>query len=119
MKGRLGFKRPKAPRPPRLKAGKAFGLKPSKFNWEFPEYCRDWDELSRLCKERDGYRCVLCGSSKNIQAAHIVSKRHGGKDVLSNLRTLCIECHAKEHPHMRHLVKKHRTDVKRAKWLEF
>lgn len=51
----------------------------------------------KLIFERDGYKCVKCGSGGRLQADHIKpykaypSLRH----VLSNGRTLCIPCHKK------------------------
>ncbi|CAB4906106.1 unannotated protein [freshwater metagenome] len=58
---------------------------------------------------RDGWACVVCGAKKrdvsrrdptkrvSLQAAHIVAVEHGGSDELSNLRTLCTDCHHEEH----------------------
>lgn len=62
---------------------------------ETPEY-RAW-RLSVF--ERDGYKCLLCGSKKNIHAHHIeryadnVDKRC----LLSNGATVCKACHRKYH----------------------
>lgn len=44
--------------------------------------------------ERDGYRCVRCGSDDHIQADHILPQSAGGPNVLENLRTLCRSCNA-------------------------
>ncbi len=45
---------------------------------------------------RDGFRCVLCGSSANdgvkLEVDHIFPVSKGGKTELSNLRTLCDRC---------------------------
>ena len=48
-------------------------------------------------KERDGYKCVHCGSFINLEVHHIVHRKHGGTDELDNLKTLCCYCHLKEH----------------------
>ena len=79
-----------------------------RWNWDFPKYSPNWDTVSELCKRRDGYRCKKCGArgfkiggNAILHAAHIVSKSQGGRDVLTNLQTLCSACHAKEHSHMR------------------
>ncbi len=84
------------------------------FNWQFPEYCNGdkerWKELSDKCKVRDNYTCKFCGSKVNLQAHHIVSKANGGRDVLSNLITVCKDCHAKKHNHMQRkkpIIRKH------------
>jgi len=47
--------------------------------------------------KRDGFQCVLCSSSKGIQAHHIV--RHAdstrGRYLITNGCVLCYECHKK------------------------
>lgn len=47
--------------------------------------------------ERDNYKCVLCGSSGELNADHIKCFAHNEllRYELSNGRTLCIECHKK------------------------
>lgn len=53
---------------------------------------RKW---KKQVKERDGFRCVLCGSSENLHADHIKPLAlypELGSD-LSNGRTLCAKCH--------------------------
>jgi 5-methylcytosine-specific restriction endonuclease McrA len=43
-----------------------------------------------MCLKRDNYTCVVVGCGDNaIIADHIVSRRNGGADVMSNLRSLC------------------------------
>lgn len=44
--------------------------------------------------ERDGYRCVRCGSDEKLQADHILPQSCGGPHILENLRTLCRSCNA-------------------------
>jgi 5-methylcytosine-specific restriction endonuclease McrA len=53
------------------------------------------DENLRIaCLMRDGYQCQQCGKLHcRLEAHHIVERSHGGKDTLSNLLTLCEECH--------------------------
>ncbi|MEK7324714.1 MAG: HNH endonuclease [Chloroflexota bacterium] len=68
--------------------------------WNFPKYPLDWSERSRAAKRRDGYRCVECGRNTGLHAHHIVPLSKGGSNDLSNLKTLCGDCHAKNHPHM-------------------
>lgn len=46
---------------------------------------------------RDGGKCVLCGSTENLQVHHKLHRADGGTDDLDNLVTLCEECHAKQH----------------------
>lgn len=46
--------------------------------------------------ERDK-KCVRCGSEEYLYVHHIIHRKHGGKDVLRNLETLCEDCHMEEH----------------------
>lgn len=65
-------------------------------------YPDDWDELRLKALERDGYRCANCGrSGVELHAHHIVPLSVGGTNSLSNLKTLCEDCHKLIHPHMR------------------
>lgn len=45
--------------------------------------------------QRDGHRCIACGSSNASPNAHVVSRAHGGLGVVKNIVTLCPECHRK------------------------
>jgi 5-methylcytosine-specific restriction endonuclease McrA len=47
----------------------------------------------RQAMQRDGNRCVECGSTQDLQVHHIVPRREGGSHELSNLITLCAACH--------------------------
>ena len=63
--------------------------------------------LRLACVTRDRGRCQECHRRVSDEAppwhplkfdmAHIKSRGANGADVLSNLRTLCHECHMKEH----------------------
>jgi hypothetical protein len=53
----------------------------------------------RAVRVRDGGKCALCGktcSRKEWDIDHIVPLSQGGRHEMSNLRTLCKECHKKE-----------------------
>lgn len=49
---------------------------------------RDW--LFR----RDMYKCLCCGSDKNLSVDHINPVRHNGENKLYNLQTLCTMCNS-------------------------
>jgi RNA-directed DNA polymerase len=56
----------------------------------------EWLEAKAATKERDDYRCVVCGRTEDLlDAHHIQARREGGTDDLDNLITLCRNCHAK------------------------
>jgi 5-methylcytosine-specific restriction endonuclease McrA len=50
---------------------------------------------------RDGGKCVDCGTPvafenggfRNMHMGHIKSRGAGGSDELSNVRSLCLQCH--------------------------
>src|SRR6266516_611392 len=48
---------------------------------------------------RDGYRCVACGFDLlcALAAHHRLPRELGGRDTLSNLVTLCANCHKAVH----------------------
>jgi hypothetical protein len=66
------------------------------------DYPDDWDELRREVYQRDNYTCGNCSASDiELHAHHIVPLSRGGTNALSNLTTLCVDCHELLHPHMR------------------
>jgi 5-methylcytosine-specific restriction endonuclease McrA len=63
-----------------------------------------WKDLRLLALRRDRYQCVMpnCttpgrGAGGRLTVDHIIERRKGGADVLSNLRTLCTTCDADRH----------------------
>lgn len=67
------------------------------------EYPSDWDTRRKRVYRRDNYRCQNCsrkGGNKGdaeLHAHHVVPKSKGGTHELSNLKTLCSECHDAVH----------------------
>ena len=51
----------------------------------------------RLVLQRDGYRCVICGSKERLEADHVkpYSRVPELRFDVGNGRTLCHECHKK------------------------
>lgn len=55
--------------------------------------CLSWQKVRREALERDGNRCVMCGSIENLEAHHIHPVSEGGVAQIDNLKTLCKRCH--------------------------
>ncbi len=50
-------------------------------------------KLRQTVLERDGYRCVYCGTDKGpFQLDHVRPYSKGGWDMLTNLVTACVPC---------------------------
>jgi hypothetical protein len=48
---------------------------------------------------RDNYACQKCGSTKDIEAHHIIPRRYKEcTDDLENYKTLCVNCHRSIEP---------------------
>lgn len=84
--------------------GWVFGVSPFSPKVEYPS---NWADLSLQAKDRDGYKCGNCGEGGKkawvtfpLHVHHIVPLSKGGTNNLSNLRTLCEDCHKRLHPHM-------------------
>ena len=50
------------------------------------------ERLRNKIFERDGYRCVNCGGTEDLQIDHIIPLSRGGETKESNLQTLCRGC---------------------------
>ena len=80
-------------------------VKTGKVTGQIRMYGPAWDFLRGFCYVRDGKKCLNClvpvdlekGMWSSMHLAHRKSKGSGGSDVPSNVRTLCISCHATEH----------------------
>ena len=60
-----------------------------------------WWELVRQVMKRDGNKCGRCSYvGPDVERHHIIKLSDGGRNVLSNIITLCHKCHAKRHSHM-------------------
>jgi 5-methylcytosine-specific restriction endonuclease McrA len=56
---------------------------------------RRWKTARAECLERDGYACIVCGATEELEADHILPLAEYPElafDV-ENLRTLCRPCH--------------------------
>lgn len=73
-----------------------------------------WKVARKAAKDRDGWKCVTCGSRRRLEVDHKVGLRDGGAPYdLANLQTLCGSCHAKK---TRIEIGLGRVDPEREKW---
>ncbi|WP_321340951.1 HNH endonuclease [Breoghania sp.] len=57
-----------------------------------------WKAVRHLAKRRDGFMCVTCGASGDLEVDHIKPVRTAPELAfeLSNLQTLCVACHSRK-----------------------
>lgn len=53
-------------------------------------------DLRRIVFERDGGRCVECGSNFDLQYDHILPVALGGATTAENLQILCADCNRRK-----------------------
>ena len=67
------------------------------------DYPNDWNSRRRDVYRRDNYTCQNCGAKggsrgeAELHAHHVVPKRKGGSNDISNLTTVCVDCHKAIH----------------------
>lgn len=44
--------------------------------------------------ERDFYRCLKCGTHKDLTIDHIIPTSKGGENTIENMQTLCHSCNS-------------------------
>jgi 5-methylcytosine-specific restriction endonuclease McrA len=79
-------------------------------------------KLSRACDispkvrkevmERDGGKCIICGSTSCLQIAHFIPRSRLGLGIPQNLAVLCVRCHGdfdngKSHKEIQKLFREH------------
>lgn len=64
-------------------------------------YPDNWASVREKVKKRDEYKCVLCSKTSFLQIHHIIPLSKGGTNNLSNMETVCRNCHEEIHPHMK------------------
>jgi 5-methylcytosine-specific restriction endonuclease McrA len=50
------------------------------------------DDVKMSVWQRDGGRCVKCGSQENLEFDHIIPVSKGGSNTARNLQLLCEKC---------------------------
>lgn len=66
---------------------------------EYADYLRSpqWKVVSEERRKIDGYKCVCCGGTGNLNVHHIHYPSNWADTEISMLRTLCKECHLTVH----------------------
>jgi hypothetical protein len=67
---------------------------PNPDGWVDPGPKKVGKTLREAVFERDGHRCVRCGSTEKLEPDHILPQSAGGPHIIENLRTLCKKCNA-------------------------
>lgn len=61
-----------------------------------PGKCPGHSALREYVIARDGGACIRCGSTSDLVADHIRSRRNGGSHNPDNLQCLCQSCNARK-----------------------
>lgn len=64
----------------------------------YADYLRtgEWQKRRAEAIQRDGYKCVRCGATENLQVHH-ATYANRGHEHLGDLVTLCRSCHCRTH----------------------
>ncbi len=52
--------------------------------------------LSKRVMERDAYRCVTCGTHRDLSCDHVIPESKGGPTTFENLQTMCRPCNSRK-----------------------
>lgn len=55
------------------------------------------NKVRQAVLQRDGNKCLLCGSKDNLTIGHIMPISRGGNSDIENLQTLCSSCSRSVH----------------------
>lgn len=50
-------------------------------------------KVREAVEERDGHKCIFCGSHEARGEAHYINRSQGGLGIESNIVTVCRKCH--------------------------
>ena len=79
----------------------------------------NWQQIIERVRNRDNERCRNCGSESDLEVHHVVPVRRGGSHSISNLITLCHDCHVAADKPARDRTPKKLSDPKEdPAWIE-
>jgi len=58
------------------------------------------DEIKMIVWQRDGGRCVHCGSREKLEYDHIIPISKGGSNTARNIQLLCEKCNRSKGPNL-------------------
>lgn len=67
-----------------------------KARWREGRGTAEHERIRQAVFARDGHACVICGSTKKLEAGHIVPHVAGGLFVEENLQTECQSCNRRK-----------------------
>jgi 5-methylcytosine-specific restriction endonuclease McrA len=64
-----------------------------------------WKAVANEVKQRDGYKCVECGSTENIDAHHTeYHSKIPWETPIEYIKTLCHDCHKMAHYYEKKII---------------
>ena len=80
-------------------------------------------KVKKIVWERDGHRCVCCGSTCAMPNAHYISRAKGGLGIEQNIVTLCQHCHhaydnSTQRPFFEKLIREYLKETYGEEWNE-
>ena len=51
-------------------------------------------KVKEIVWERDGHRCIICGSFQAMPNSHFIRRSQGGLGIEENIVTMCLRCHS-------------------------
>ena len=55
--------------------------------------CDITKKVKDIVWERDGHRCIICGSPYAMPNSHYIRRSQGGLGIEENIVTMCLTCH--------------------------
>lgn len=85
-----------------------FILDGRKYQWLHRMPDAPWRVLRQWVYARDGGKCRYCDIAVELYGCHIhhvLPLSEHGTNHPGNLKTACVECHKKKHPHMQKMLR--------------